>query len=76
MPKCDQGGCKNKGEVVSRLSPQGFLVSSGKGAYSFREAYQRFNYCIECHSNLMTEVWTRVRNSNDKDDDHIAPTAI
>ena len=53
MPKCDQEGCENKGLVVSRLSPEGFLVSSGKGAYSFREAYQRFNYCIECHSNLM-----------------------
>ncbi|MEE2624711.1 MAG: hypothetical protein VYD50_00475 [Candidatus Thermoplasmatota archaeon] len=76
MSTCDHRDCNRKGTVVSRLSPEGFLVSSGKKAYSFREAYKRFNYCKECHGTLMNDVWSRVRTSGNKDDDHVAPTAI
>ena len=76
MTICQQKGCDKRGKQVSRLSPEGFLISSGKKAYSFREAYERFNYCKECHGRLMKNVWSRVRESDGKDDDHVAPTAI
>ena len=76
MPKCDYPKCVNGGEQISRLSPEGFLVATGSKAYSFREAYRRFHYCEEHHDELMTSVWNRVRDSEDKGDDHVAPTAI
>jgi len=76
MAKCDFNDCEGRASQVSRLSPDGFLVSSGKKAYSFREAYERFNYCKECHDRLMKDVWTRVRSSGGKDEDHVAPTAV
>ncbi len=76
MAKCDSVDCMSKSTIVSRLSPDGFLVSSGNKAYSFREAYERFNYCKDCHDKLMVEVWSRVRSSGTKSDDHVAPTAI
>ena len=75
-PRCDYPGCDSDGEIVSRLSPEGYLVATGKKAYSFREAYRRFYYCQKCHDKLMTGVWTRVRKPGDKSDDHVAPTAI
>ena len=76
MPKCDFENCDSKSDIVSRLSPKGFLVSSGNKAYSFREAYERINYCKKCHHRLMLEVWSRVRSSGTKGDDHVAPTAV
>ncbi len=76
MPRCDSPGCGDDGTAVSRLSPEGYLVATGKKAYSFREAYRRFHYCDKHHSELMSNVWTRVRKPDDKDDDHVAPTAI
>ena len=76
MPRCDYPGCGGDGTAVSRLSPEGYLVATGKKAYSFREAYRRFHYCDKHHSELMANVWTRVRKPDDKDDDHVAPTAI
>ena len=76
MSKCDMEKCEESASRVSRLSPEGFLVSSGNKAYSFREAYKRFNYCENCHSRLMREVWSRVRGPGSKSDDHVAPTAI
>ena len=76
MPKWDFENCDSKSDIVSRLSPKGFLVSSGNKAYSFREAYERFNYCKKCHDRLMLEVWSRVRSSGTKGDDHVAPTAV
>ena len=42
---CDYPGCGTAGEIISRLSPEGYLVATGKKAYSFREAYRRFHYC-------------------------------
>jgi len=76
MANCDFDDCSDLSTLVSRLSPEGFLVSSGKKAYSFREAYERFNYCKDCHDKLMKDVWERVRTSGSKDDDHVAPTAV
>ena len=76
MPKCDFENCDSKSDIVSRLSPKGFLVSSGNKAYSFREAYERFNYCKKCHDRLMLEVWSRVRSSGTKGDAQVAPTAV
>ncbi|RAH05936.1 MAG: hypothetical protein CMA00_003140 [Methanobacteriota archaeon] len=76
MANCDFDDCSDLSTLVSRLSPEGFLVSSGKKAYSFREAYERFNYCKDCHDKLMKDVWDRVRASGSKDDDHVAPTAV
>ena len=76
MSSCDYGNCSEKGENISRLSPEGFLVSRGNKAYSFREAYKRFHYCESHHELLMNNVWNRVRKTDDKDDDHVAPTAI
>ena len=76
MANCDFDDCSDRSTLVSRLSPEGFLVSSGKKAYSFREAYERFNYCKDCHDKLMKDVWERVRTSGSKDDDHVAPTAV
>jgi len=76
MPRCDYPGCGDDGISISRLSPEGYLVATGKKAYSFREAYRRFHYCEKHHSELMTNVWSRVRKPDDKDDDHVAPTAI
>mgnify|MGYP001211057337 FL=1 len=76
MANCDFDDCSDLSTLVSRLSPEGFLVSSGKKAYSFREAYERFNYCKDCHDKLMKDVWDRVRTSGGKDDDHVAPTAV
>ena len=73
---CDYPGCSNVGEIVSRLSPEGYLVATGKKAYSFREAYERFNYCRDCHDNLMKEAWNRVRSTGSKNEDHVAPTAV
>jgi len=76
MNSCDYGDCSEKGENISRLSPEGFLVATGNKAYSFREAYKRFHYCNSHHELLMNNVWNRVRQNEDKDDDHVAPTAI
>jgi|TARA_B100000902_G_scaffold149259_1_gene145814 hypothetical protein len=76
MDKCDYPQCPLEGCVVSRLSPKGFLVATGNKAYSFREAYKRFNYCEEHHDELMKSVWNRVRKTDEKGDDHVAPTAI
>jgi hypothetical protein len=76
MPNCDHPGCSVEGEVISRLSPEGFLVATGKKAYSFREAYRRFHYCMTHHDELMANVWTRVRKPDDKGDDHPAPTMV
>lgn len=76
MSSCDYGNCSEKGGNISRLSPEGFLVSTGNKAYSFREAYKRFHYCESHHELLMNNVWNRVRKTDDKDDDHVAPTAI
>ena len=73
---CDYHGCGEVGEIVSRLSPEGYLVATGKKAYSFREAYRRFYYCASCHDKLMGGVWSRVRKPDDKSDWHVAPTAI
>ena len=76
MPNCDYPGWKEEGETISRVSPEGFLVATGNKAYSFREAYKRFHYCAGCHDELMKSVWNRVRSTDGKDDDHVAPTAI
>ncbi len=76
VPRCDYPGCGADGTIISRLSPEGYLVATGKKAYSFREAYRRFHYCENHHSELMANVWTRVRGPDDKDDDHVAPTSI
>ena len=76
MASCDFPGCKADGALISRLSPEGFLVATGSKAYSFREAYRRFHYCEEHHDELMTSVWNRVRKSEDKGDAHIAPTSV
>ena len=74
--KCDRTGCENKGDVTSRLSPEGFLVATGNQAYSFREAYVQHNYCKKCHAELMHSVWARVNQDSYKKDDHVAPTAV
>lgn len=76
MSKCDYSECEERGVQISRLSPEGFLVATGSKAYSFREAYRRFHYCEDHHDELMTSVWNRVRKSENKGDDHVAPTAI
>ena len=76
MPKCDYSECEERGVQISRLSPEGFLVATGSKAYSFREAYRRFHYCEDHHDELMTSVWNRVWKSENKGDDHVAPTAI
>ena len=76
MPNCDYPDCSDDGTVISRLSPEGFLVATGNKAYSFREAYKRFHYCESHHDELMKSVWNRVRSTDGKDDDHVAPTAI
>ena len=73
---CDYPGCGKKGVIISRLSPEGYLVATGKKAYSFREAYRRFHYCQDHHDELMSGVWSRVRKPDDKKDGHVAPTAI
>ena len=76
MSSCDYEDCSEKAENISRLSPEGYLVSTGNKAYSFREAYKRFHYCETHHELLMNNVWNRVRKTDDKGDDHVAPTAI
>ena len=76
MVRCEFDDCDRKSTTVSRLSPEGYLVSSGEKAYSFREAYKRFTYCDKCHDELMKSVWNRVRETDEKGDDHVAPTAI
>tara|TARA_Y100001970_G_scaffold284657_1_gene402474 strand:- start:831 stop:1061 length:231 start_codon:yes stop_codon:yes gene_type:complete len=76
VPNCDYQDCKVEGTIISRLSPEGFLVATGNKAYSFREAYKRFHYCEEHHNELMKSVWNRVRKTDGKGDDHVAPTAI
>lgn len=73
---CDFPGCGEEGTIVSRLSPEGYLVATGKKAYSFREAYRRFHYCTNHHDELMGGVWSRVRKPEPKQDGHVAPTAI
>ncbi len=75
-PACDYPGCVNVGVIISRLSPEGYLVATGKKAYSFRAAYRRFHYCNDHHDELMNGVWSRVRKPDDKNDGHVAPTAI
>ena len=73
---CDLPGCGDEGVIISRLSPEGYLVATGKKAYSFREAYRRFHYCQNHHDELMSGVWSRVRTPEDKKEGHVAPTAI
>ena len=73
---CDYPGCGEAGVIISRLSPEGYLVATGKKAYSFLEAYRRFHYCAKHHEELMGGVWSRVRKPDDKKDGHVAPTAI
>ena len=34
MERCDVEGCEEEADKISRLSPEGYLVSSGKKAYS------------------------------------------
>ena len=46
---CDYPGCGAVGDIISRLSPEGYLVATGKKAYSFREAYRRFHYLSLIH---------------------------
>jgi hypothetical protein len=75
-PRCDYPGCEAEGDIVSRLSPEGYLVATGKKAYSFREAYRRFQYCKKHHDELMSGVWNRVTDDSNKGDDHVAPTAV
>ena len=75
-PACDYPGCGEIGVIISRLSPEGYLVATGKKAYSFREAYRRFHYCNNHHDELMNGDWSRVRKPDDKSDGHVAPTAI
>ena len=75
-PACDYPGCGEVGVIISRLSPEGYLVATGKKAYSFREAYRRFHYCNNHHDELMNGVWSRVRKPDDQSDGHVAPTAI
>ena len=75
-PCCDVTGCDSNGDIVSRLSPEGYLVATGKKAYSFREAYRQFRYCKKCHVYLMSSVWNRINSAEDKSGDHVAPTAI
>ena len=75
-PACDYPGWGGIGIIISRLSPEGYLVATGKKAYSFREAYRRFHYCNAHHDELMNGVWSRVRKPDDKNDGHVAPTAI
>ena len=55
-PVCDFPGCGEVGTIVSRLSPEGYLVATGKKAYSFREAYRRFHYCSKHHDELMKKT--------------------
>ena len=76
MPRCDYPGCDEDGTTISRLSPEGYLVATGKKPTHFTKHTGRFHYCAKCHSNLMTNVWNRVRTPDDKDDDNVAPTAI
>ena len=76
MKECSFPKCSEKGVKKSRLSINGILVSSGKKAYSFREAYQQFHYCKKHHDKLMQEVWNRVRTTDQTDDDHVAPTSV
>ena len=76
MPRCDYPGCDADGTTISRLSPEGYLVATGKKAYSFREAYRRFHYCEKHDGDLLSGGWNRVRTPGDKDDDPGAPTAI
>ena len=73
---CDYPGCGAVGDIISRLSPEGYLVATGKKAYSFREAYRRFHYCGDHHEKLMGGVWSRIREPDDKAEGHAAPTAI
>ena len=75
-PRCDYPGCEGEGDIISRLSPEGYLVATGKKAYSFREAYRRFHYCKSHHDELMSGVWNRVNDDSNKGDDHVAPTAV
>ena len=75
-PCCDVPGCDANGSILSRLSPEGYLVATGKKAYSFREAYRQFHYCEEHHDSLMSGVWNRINSGEDKSGDHVAPTAI
>ena len=58
-PACDYPGCGEVGVIISRLSPEGYLVATGKKAYSFREAYRRFHYCNNHHDELMNGVRNR-----------------
>ena len=63
-PCCDVTGCESNGDIVSRLSPEGYL------------AYRQFRYCKKCHDYLMSSVWNRINSAEDKSGDHVAPTAI
>ena len=53
MKSCDYGDCSEKGENISRLSPEGFLVATGNKAYSFREAYNCLLYTSDAADDLL-----------------------
>ena len=57
---CDFPGCGEEGIIVSRLSPEGYLVATGKKAYSFREAYRRVPYIRNHQGTHISGVWYRV----------------
>ena len=66
MIKCSFPECSNEGIKKSRLSVEGYLISSGKKAYSFREAYQQFQYCKEHHDKLIEQIWKGATSKENK----------
>ena len=67
---------KNIAQLLKRSGLQNAEISTLAEIGAFREAYKRFTYCDKCHDELMKSVWNRVRETDEKGDDHVAPTAI
>ena len=53
--------------IISRLSPEGYLVATGKKAYSFRRLTE--GSIVKTTMILMGGVWSRVRKPDDKKTD-------
>lgn len=56
-PECES--CGGPSEVVSRINPQGFLISRAEGALII---YENHHYCSDCAHRLLENVLHRVQN--------------
>ncbi len=64
MVRCENEGCQNDSSIISRLSTRGLLIRNSNDTNSFIDAYQKYNYCKNCHDNLLERIWENMNIDN------------